>query len=700
MISLASNTIGIGLAVQLRDGFTAKARSLESEFNRLHGSAQRVMRENLRVAQAMGIAMTAAGIATTRGMNKALHTYADFQHVMRTVELVTNATADQMRQLDALATELGTNTIFNPQEIASGMEYLAKAGYSVENILKGNIQAATFLAAALDKKVGGKGGTADFMTHIMKSFQIPHTGAMNVANWIAATSLSSTADLEDIHEALIHVSGTAMNLNIPLEHTLALLAKLSDSGLRGSIGGTSLNNFLIQFSNAIGPFAGQKDRDVLKYLGINLNEIVDAAGNMRPVIRVLNEFDRVLSGMGNIEKTSALNTLLNIRGGRAVAPLLRTTEGAKSVQDFINVISKANAGGGVAQDIALKRMSTLWGSFERLGDTVWNFFKTMGQVLQPIAQPIIDFFIDIVQLATAFVQTPMGKAMLVLAAATGTALLVVGGLLTAFTTIKLLTLASTFSFSNMGKSLVLAWTQGAAAAARYATVARGAMAVSTPFGVRWKNMATGKFTKAPVGGAGGGFFAFIPNMLGGLRGFVKGLGFAGGALRILGGLLRIVTGPIGWIVAALSAFGLLKDVVLAVVYGLGTLLNALIWVVQSLWAIITNPIESIQHFLGVGTNQDLVDSNKRFQESQERMAKSLGMMGGKSDKPLNPIQQRGTWDEALRKIEEERAKRPPRAGGSKTNVKMEVDGKVLGNLTLEDLERLKVESFGVTPISN
>lgn len=672
MITLGSQSLGVGLAITLRDQFTQKARNIQSQFQKMHGDWKKVMEENLRASRRWGLGMIGAGLGITKGFSKALHISADFQHVMKTLELVTSATKEQMQQFDAVATKLGTNTIFSPQDIGSGMEYLAKAGFNATDILGGTIQAVTYLGAALDKQVGGKGGVADQMTHIMQGFNVKPQGAMMVADMITKTALASSSDLEDIHEALKYVSATAVDLKISLPEILAMIAKLSNAGLRGGIGGRSLNNMLLQIANSMGSLRTKKQKDILKLMGIDRGELVDSTGRLRDITTVIKVLDRHLAKMPDIERVSALSGLLNIRGARAVGPLLRDTGIGGSFTDILEGLQRAE---GESQRIAIKRMDTMWGSFERMKDTIWNFFKTVGKVIEPIVKPLFDWTIKLVSKFTEFAQSPLGKPFVILAAVGGVALMVMGTLLVAFTSIKLISLASTVTFANMGRSLALAWNQGNAAALRYMTTAKGAMLTGGPAGkIHWRDIVTGRFakgSKVATIAPGGGIFAS----------FIRGISSASAYLGRFGNLLKGVTGMVGLAVAILGVVFGFKNIIKLVIFGLHTLLNALLFVGKMIFNIMSNPLNPGKWVTG------LRDEKERFKRSQDAAIQSLGMR--KLDQ--SPLQgNKPVMKNEVLGIKEYLSANPVK----QTKVEVNLDGKKVGEIAWEEQKKTLEAALG------
>lgn len=682
MITLGASTLGIGLAIQLRDQFTAKANAISSSFNQVYGNANRVMRDNLVVARRVGVGMGIMGGLMTAGFAKGLKAASEYEYVMKTVQLTSDATTKQMQIMDSLAVSLGTNSIFKPQQVAGAMEYLIKTGFQAKDVIGGTIQAVVSLGGALDKSIEGKGGVADKLGKIMNEFGIGPAGVGRVSDMLTKTALASSADLEDIFEGLRYVSGTARDLAIPLDTVLAMQAKLANSGLGAGIGGRSLNQFLVQLSTSLSDFRTQKHEKIFEIIGLDPKSLLDSKGNLLKLVDVLPILEKRLKGMSDVNRVGALNALANARGGRAFQPLVRAGGFGKSFPELLQEIRNSS---GLAQRISQERMDTLWGSFERFGDVTWNFFKTIGQIISPIFRPVLDLTTRLIQKVTQLSQSWWGKPLIILAAFSAVALTGLGGLIVAFTTIKLLSIASTFTFGNMGRSLQLAWSQGIAGALRYATVAKGAMMVNTPMGVRWRNIATGRWAAGPGGAAAAGAGSAAAK---GMGFFARAVSLAGTGLTWLARIVRGAAGGAGFIVTVLGALVGFRSLLKLIIFGLGTLLNAIIFAAQSIWAVISNLLTP---WNVVG---DLMAAGKRFNKAQDNMMESLGMKnltGGASfSSPKTYEGKVQGWDEWMEKMKTQSVSRP---------LQINLSGKKVGDITEDERRKDLISRIGTKPLN-
>jgi TP901 family phage tail tape measure protein len=645
MFGVSANTLGIGIAIRLRDQFSAQAMSITNRFNQLHGSAQRVIGDNLRASRRVGIGMAAIGTVATKGMFNAINTAGEFQFVMKAIQGVTGKTSQELEGLSALALKLGTETIYTADEVAKAMEYMARSGFKLPDI-EASIASVIALGAAAGGTSLGKGGMADYMTSILHQFNLAATSSGRVADVLAKAANISSSDVTDIAHGMSYAAGTSKILNVSLEETAAMFAVLSNAGLKGGIAGRSLNNMMIYLANAMGRFKTKKQMDAFQAIGLQISDVVTATGDLKPMTNILDAFSKKVKLMPKVDQVGALNALFNIRGQRAMIPLLeQALKIGFNFEDSLNEIMSNSS--GYAKTISEVLMDSIKGDMMVLSDT-WKTFKIeAGTALWAMFGPLVRFTTQILNNLIAFSKTPLGKPIILLVGALSLALTVGGALLVAFTTLKLMTLASTVSFANMGRTLTWAWTSSAAAALRYATVAKGAMLVNTPSGARWRNMATGRFvsnaTMSAGGAAAGGAVASTSKL--GIRALLSNLTNVSKIFGVIGNVMKGFMGGammIGTILVALIGF---RNILKLVGYGLGSLVHAIMFIVDYIANLGEGPLDAWdiakkQFKVRNEKLQDLMGIKKldpALGNRQPGQGKGIGIIGRTFDpnKPLN-----------------------------------------------------------------
>lgn len=650
MINIGPNTLGIGIAIRLRDQFTAQAAAINSQFNSLYGNAQRVQKANLAAARNFGVGLAAAGVMSTRGLMNTVNTAADFEFIMKTIQGITSASNQEIQTMTDLALKLGTETIYTADEIASTMEYMVRSGYQIKDVYK-SIKAVVDLgAAAGGKQIGGKAGIADYMASIMHQFNLDAAASSRVADILAKTANISSSDVEDIAQAMKYTAFSAHTLNISLEETSAMLAVLSNAGLRGGVAGRSLNNMLTYLSTALGKFRSQRQADAFQEIGLGVSDVLDSRGNLKSMSDILGAFGKNLRGMPKVDQLSALTALFNIRGQRALTPLLESS--LKIGYNYEQSLEQLLAGSsGYAESISGIIMDSVKGDLMILSDT-WKTFKIeVGTTLGAVARPVARGLTWIINKMIAFAKTPIGKPIIILTAALSIAAVVAGTFLAVFSAIKLMTIGGIVSFANMGKTLVWAWTSATAAALRYATVSKGAMLTTVGNTTRWRSLTTGQFVKGPAGGS-------------------AVTSFLGKSVRFLGTTFgRLASGAL-FVVGVFTAFAGIKNVINLVLYAFGSLFQGLMFIVDYIANLNEGPIDAF------------TIARDKFKARQKQMIESLGLNApGKGDAMDFAPRERGTRALNLKPLEQEFAefKRAREA-----RIQLNMDGKKVGEAILKD----------------
>lgn len=606
MIALGSNTVGIGLVVKLRDQFSANANHISNQFNQMYGNANRAMKQNLVAARQVGMGMMLIGAGGTMAFANATNAAAEFNYTLTGVKAATNATTEQMKMLHDQAIKVGMQSKFTAMEVASAMEYLSKAGFEIPDV-SASIDAVAALGAAADMMIGGKEGAAGVMANILNTFGLAASKAPRVADIMARAAVKSSIDIADLAESIKYSGSVATMLKVPFEDLTSMIAVLGNAGIRGSMAGVGLANMMMYLSKAVNQFRTKRQADALTALGLHPSQLIDAQGNLKPMLDIVNEFRKSMSHLSTTKQVSVLEGLMNIRGARAFVPLFRKSEIGMTLPEMLADV-RDNAT-GAAKAMANMRMDTLKGDMMILADT-WNAFKIeVGETLEPIVRAGVKFMTKVVGGLIKFAKTPIGKPLLVVAAGLSVALAIGGALIVTMTSISLLTIASTVSFANMGKALVWAWNSATASALRYATAAQAANVVSTPWGLRG---AGGRFVKGgQVAMTGLGFWGTIRS------GFTRLMGAVGGLAGVVGWLgraLKVVTGPIGWFVGLIQAMFGFKNIVKLLVMGLGSLLQAIMFIPD----VISGWIN------GEGIFGAFTYASNEFKRRNSEMAKALG----------------------------------------------------------------------------
>ena len=199
--SLTSPSLEIGIALVLQDRFSNQAREASGHIRKLHNDAQMAVNANLTTAKGISDTIMDVSQRALTSLSETVLSGAEFIDTMTTVGAITSATDNQMKSLSDTAQTLGMRTMFASKDIASGMQYLAMAGNSAEDINE-MIKGAAMVANATGMELGGKGGAADMITNVMKTFRLESAEAATVVgDQLTKAALSSNMSMYEIGRA-------------------------------------------------------------------------------------------------------------------------------------------------------------------------------------------------------------------------------------------------------------------------------------------------------------------------------------------------------------------------------------------------------------------------------------------------------------------------------------------------------------------
>jgi TP901 family phage tail tape measure protein len=417
---------------EVRSEASRTGQVMTREFRQADGAAQRLNTSIRATAASMGALALAVGVGA--GLSQGIQTISGFSQAMSTLRAITQGTAAEMIALEAVAKELGSTTRFSATQAADAMTELARAGFTVTQVLAG---IGPTLSAA---QAGGAGiaETAAIIAATIGGFGLQATDAARIADVLAQAANGSAAGILDLGEALKFAAPTAKQLGLDLEETVAVIGKLSDGGLQGGLAGRGFQSLATQFVN---------ERDKIEALIGTYDLATDGLGNVlarlrqagittKQIIEIFRAENLDTFGIlsdaalnGNLAK---LNTLLDDAAGSSA-------KAAKIMDDNLNgaILAASSAFEGLVLALADA------GVEDALRDTVNGLAAlftlaaenadVLGVAIVALAaRAIIPLVVTTIPAAVTALRTFVGSMILVQGAAARTALAVnfLGGPLT------------------------------------------------------------------------------------------------------------------------------------------------------------------------------------------------------------------------------------------------------------------------------
>lgn len=468
--SLTGSNLEIGIALVLQDRFSNQAREASSQIKRLHNEAKMAVTANLQSAKSMADTVMGWSGRALGGISSMLQEGAGFVDTMTTVKAITAATDTQMKGLSETAQSLGIATMFDSKEIASGMQYLAMAGNTAEEIQQ-MIEGAAYVAGATNMALGGKGGTADLITNVMSTFQIEAAGAATVGDQLAKAALSSNMSMVDLAEAVKYAGADMVNLKRSLPEVAALAGVLGNTGIQGSMAGTAMSN-MARYLNKSLVQPSYKGGKALATLGLSIKDFTDSNGDLIDLSAAIGKIVGGMKGLSSMEVAQVFNDIFGVRGNRAAAAL------ARSLPEYESLLNKIlYKSDGYAKSIVEQRMETIAGGIDQMKSALENLRTTFTTAIAPVVTPIFKGIARIFEgIRNIFALPGIGKAIASFVTFGTTIIFITAAVTKLKAAWKLLTMDSQVSFLNMIRIIKGGWGEATWSLQRYMALEQAANA--------------------------------------------------------------------------------------------------------------------------------------------------------------------------------------------------------------------------------
>lgn len=495
--SPGSSSLEIGIALVLQDRFSNQAREASNTIRTLHRDAKNAINANLQAALSGASSIQGIGMGIARGLSDTVLHGAEFIDTMTMVSAITGSTEQMMSQLSDTAQTLGLQTMFDSQEIASGMKFLAMAGNEAKDINE-MIKGAAYVAGATGMELGGKGGTADMITNVMRMFKIEASEASTVVgDQLAKAAMASNVSMMDLAQSIKYAGADMVTLKQDLPQVAAMIGTLGNAGIQGSMAGTAIANMARYFNKSISDpnFKGGK---TLEKLGLSKQDFVDAKGDILDFSVILEKLKNATQDLTSTDRNAVFLNIFGVRGNRAAVALMNDLEGYR---DLLNKIQ--NESQGFSRSVVEKRMNTLAGSIDIMRSSLENLKTTFAESIEPVLVPVFKAIGTVVGYVRDLLNTPVLGTIISTVFTLGTALTIVGSTLVILRARwKLFTNDSQVSFKNMISLLIGGWNGASLSAMRYLQI-EGAIIAQRKAGI--------------LGSALPGILSFTGETIGGLR---------------------------------------------------------------------------------------------------------------------------------------------------------------------------------------
>ena len=481
-----------------------------------------------------GKSLTASVTVPLVGMaTAAVKVGMDFDAQMSRVQAIAGATGDELEQLRAQALQLGADTAFSSSEAAQGMENLASAGFTTNEIMAA-MPGLLDMAAASGAELGV---ASEIAASILRGFGMEAEQSGHIANVLAEAAARTNAQVEDMGDAMKYVAPVANAMGLSLESTAAAIGILSDAGIKGSQAGTTLRGALARMTKPTAVMRGVMDE-----LGLSF---YDSEGRMKGLSEIVTMLQSSFEGLTEEEQQHAVTVLF---GQEAMSGMLALIEAGPDKLDTLTEGLENSE--GAAKNMAETMLDNLKGSLEQLGGSL----ETAAIGLYDLAkEPLQNAIESVTGLVNAFNGLDEGAKKQIIsmagaAAALGPLLLATGKITSGLSGVVPMLASVSGGFKSMGKSAFDAVTGMGKNIGQLGGIGEKISAPFKAIGTRVKD-ALGPLSKF------GSFLQPLTNLLGPLN---SGFGMFGklvGGIFGAGGIVAIALTLLTTLAAGASAAG-------------------------------------------------------------------------------------------------------------------------------------------------
>jgi hypothetical protein len=315
--------------------------------------AERALDQAGRKMQATGKKLTFELTAPIAALGAvAVNTFQAFEQQMAEVKAVSGATGKEFQALETDAKRLGASTIFTAKEVGGLQAEFARLGFTADEITKVT-EATLYLAQATGEDLGR---SAEIAGATLRAFGLDATQTTHVADVMAEAFNKSALDLSSFADSMKYVGPVAAVAGVSLEEASAMLAVLSNSGIKGSQAGTSLRRILTDLGSESGTTAEKIGKLAAK--GISMENAMDDVGRTAQSALIVLQ-----NGVGQID------------------PLTKSFENSE----------------GAAKAMAEIMGNTAQGSFKNLQSAAEGLMISVGEIISVALVPFVKHLTSVIQ---------------------------------------------------------------------------------------------------------------------------------------------------------------------------------------------------------------------------------------------------------------------------------------------------------------
>ena len=324
-------------------------------------------------------ALLSMGVVATTGLAKATQQAMEFDQALSTISAISGKSGSSIDELGEQAMDMSSKFGVAVNEMTKGLESLARAGVSANNmsaILEQAMGLSKLEGLSLDTAINDLISTTNLLDTKGLDLESPeYAEAVAYQNQkITATSEAAPINAQDIIHTLEHIGGYASSTNLDQDDLYAVIAQLGSKGTKSEMAGTSLRAFIS---------AGQKDtaQRALKRIGLNVKDLWKDDETIMSITDMKDVLDEAMEAKG-YTKQEKLEFYSDFAGYKQANQIMKID--TTSAREFKEKIDRS-------WDMS-KKIQTVIGTAETnvqgMVQAGLNFLTKVGKPLLPIVSTV------------------------------------------------------------------------------------------------------------------------------------------------------------------------------------------------------------------------------------------------------------------------------------------------------------------------
>lgn len=355
-----------------------QAIKLVNAYGDLNSAAQNRLSTLSSEIEMYGILSIAAVSATIQMMDMV----SSLEQQQQQVESFTSG-LEQFEKIDVItsAFDQAYKSMVSASDIVQKERQLAQTGLE-----KASVQLGQELAARLATATAGSmEESTDIIIKLLNAMNISLEEMPMAVDYVVAQVNKTSLDTKQIAETLKYTAPVFGQMNIQINEAMGMIGALAQSGLTGSLMGTSVRRILLQLATFESEWGTGSKID--KYLQQLFPEGLNYFGP-GGTIDVVGAFETMQKNLDNLDVNVAaqMKDLFGQRAIQAVLRLLSTEDGELVISKYVKRITEG--AGGYTERKADEMMSTSQQAFKVLADNIQHIIVDAFKPLTNITQSL------------------------------------------------------------------------------------------------------------------------------------------------------------------------------------------------------------------------------------------------------------------------------------------------------------------------